>query len=419
MSKTIAKSPMMFFYPFVVVGIALVVLLPPAYVLGLNYPRLMLWGDTTSNSMLINLIAFYFSGTILRRFENFPQKNSWSFIFPITLSSYAIVIAIVLILRLLYSVKIILMGLFLTLTLMIIQNLVIARGRRINFAVVPFGEALEFKDSEHYRFERLTSTQTPLSVLENVVADLHDDALPAEWERFLSQCALQRIPVYNAMQLKENITGQVNVKHLIANNFGDLSPSFFHQNFKRIIDVIFLVLVSPIIIPIMLAIGVWISFDSPGGPFFVQPRMGLGGKWFNVIKFRSMYINHKGSHFTEKGEDHRITRVGKIIRKYRLDELPQFWNVLKGEMSLIGPRPESAELAKWYDNEVPFFAYRHVVRPGISGWAQVMHGYAAGVDDMKDKLSYDFYYIKHFSLWLDLLIWYKTIRTVLTGFGSR
>ena len=88
-------------------------------------------------------------------------------------------------------------------------------------------------------------------------------------------------------------------------------------------------------------------------------------------------------------------------------------------MSLIGPRPESAELAKWYDEEVPFFAYRHVVRPGISGWAQVMQGYATGLDDTRDKLAYDFYYIKHFSLWLDLLIWYKTIRTVLTGFGAR
>ena len=151
----------------------------------------------------------------------------------------------------------------------------------------------------------------------------------------------------------------------------------------------------------------------------MQPRMGFNGRWFDVIKFRSMNVNQQGSHFTEVDEDHRITKVGQFIRRYRLDELPQFWNVLKGEMSLIGPRPESAELARWYDQEVPFFAYRHVVRPGISGWAQVMHGYAAGVDDMKDKLAYDFYYIKHFSLWLDLLIWYKTIRTVLTGFGAR
>jgi lipopolysaccharide/colanic/teichoic acid biosynthesis glycosyltransferase len=132
-----------------------------------------------------------------------------------------------------------------------------------------------------------------------------------------------------------------------------------------------------------------------------------------------MYVGHQGGQFTSVIERSRITRVGKIIRKYRLDELPQFWNVFKGDMSLIGPRPESRDLAEWYSKEVPFFAYRHVVRPGISGWAQVMHGYAAGVDDMKDKLAHDFYYIKHFSLWLDFLIWFKTIKTMLTGFGSR
>jgi lipopolysaccharide/colanic/teichoic acid biosynthesis glycosyltransferase len=243
--------------------------------------------------------------------------------------------------------------------------------------------------------------------------------LTPEWERFLSDCALKRIPVYNAMQFRESLTGKVNVRHLVANNFGDLSPSIFHQNLKRVIDVLFLVTFSPVILPVMIIIAIWIKVDSPGNAFFIQPRMGFNGRWFDVIKFRSMYVDHNGSHFTEEGEDQRITKVGRVIRKYRLDELPQFWNVLKAEMSLIGPRPESAELARWYDSEVPFFAYRHVVRPGISGWAQVMQGYAAGVDDMKDKLAYDFYYIKHFSLWLDLLIWYKTIRTVLTGFGSR
>ena len=143
------------------------------------------------------------------------------------------------------------------------------------------------------------------------------------------------------------------------------------------------------------------------------------GKTFRVFKFRSMTVDHQGGHFTLKDEADRITRVGRVIRKYRLDELPQFLNVIKGDMSLIGPRPESSALAEWYDHEVPFFAYRHIVRPGISGWAQVMHGYAAGVEEMNDKIAYDFYYIKHFSFWLDLLIWYKTLRTILTGFGSR
>ena len=138
-------------------------------------------------------------------------------------------------------------------------------------------------------------------------------------------------------------------------------------------------------------IAIWIMLDSEGGPFYIQDRMGLGGKYFRMVKFRSMTVDHVGSHFTEEKESHRITRVGRIIRKYRFDELPQLWNVLKGEMSLIGPRPESAELAKWSEKAVPFFMYRHAVRPGISGWAQVMHGYAAGVDEMKDKIAFDLY----------------------------
>ena len=117
--------------------------------------------------------------------------------------------------------------------------------------------------------------------------------------------------------------------------------------------------------------------------------------------------------------DPRITKVGKFIRKFRIDELPQIFNILIGQMSFIGPRPESLELSMWYELDVPFFSYRHVVRPGISGWAQVEQGYAAEVDGMNVKLEYDFYYIKHFSFWLDTLITFKTIKTILTGFGAR
>lgn len=409
---------LLYFSTFALFSIFLISFLPLFLVLHRIEWSLFNQETTVSISILINAIAFYFSAFTLRRFERFPQRNTLAFILPISLSIFAFFLTILLVLRLAYSIKMIAIGFCITLFLLSIQYVIMSRARHLRLCVVPLGEALSFSDTGHYIFVRLVKPEH-LPEIDGVVADMHSDVLTPVWERFLSNCALQDIPVYNAMQLKEALTGKVNVKHLVANNFGDLSPSLFHQNFKRIIDVAFLLLISPIVIPVMVIVAVWISLDSPGGPFYVQPRMGLGGKWFNVIKFRSMYVNHDGKNFTEEGEDYRITRVGKIIRKYRLDELPQFWNVLRGDMSLIGPRPESAELAKWYDEEVPFFAYRHVVRPGISGWAQVMHGYAAGVDDMKDKLAYDFYYIKHFSLWLDLLIWYKTIRTVLTGFGSR
>ena len=118
-------------------------------------------------------------------------------------------------------------------------------------------------------------------------------------------------------------------------------------------------------------------------------------------------------------DDDRITRAGAFLRRTRLDELPQIFNVLKGQMSWIGPRPEAEVLSLWYTGELPFYRYRHVVKPGVSGWAQVNQGHVAEVDEVHTKLQYDFYYIKYFSPWLDLLILIRTIKTMLTGFGSR
>ena len=153
---------------------------------------------------------------------------------------------------------------------------------------------------------------------------------------------------------------------------------------------------------------------------FIQNRVGKGNKDFRIYKFRSMSKDSEaaGAQFAQCG-DMRVTRVGKVIRKLRIDELPQFFNVLKGDMSLIGPRPEQRTFVDQFEREIPFYMYRHIVRPGISGWAQVVHGYAADTDDTRIKIEHDFYYIKHFSLWLDVLIVFKTIKTILTGFGAR
>ena len=120
-----------------------------------------------------------------------------------------------------------------------------------------------------------------------------------------------------------------------------------------------------------------------------------------------------------RDDNERVTRVGNFLRRSRIDELPQILNILKGEMSWIGPRPEAAILSSWYTGEIPFYRYRHVVKPGISGWAQVNQGHVAQVDEVHRKLHYDFYYIKYFSPWLDLLIVFRTIRTMASGFGSR
>jgi lipopolysaccharide/colanic/teichoic acid biosynthesis glycosyltransferase len=165
-----------------------------------------------------------------------------------------------------------------------------------------------------------------------------------------------------------------------------------------------------------------IRMDSPGPVIFRQRRIGQAGLPFDMLKFRTMAHRQPGGGIDEvitSDGDARITRVGARLRRARLDELPQIFNILAGQMSWIGPRPEAEALSVYYTGEIPFYRYRHVVRPGITGWAQVNQGHVASVDDVHAKLKYDFYYVKYFSAWLDLLIVFRTIRTMATGFGSR
>lgn len=218
----------------------------------------------------------------------------------------------------------------------------------------------------------------------------------------------------------ESLTGRVKINHLSENIFGELLPSALYSGLKRIIETLLVLSLMPLWLPVMLITGIIIKLESEGPMFFIQERVGQGNKDFKVYKLRSMCKDSEkdGAQFAQ-ANDMRITRVGHFIRKTRLDEIPQFINILKGDMSLIGPRPEQRAFVNQFEKEIPFYSYRHVVKPGISGWAQVVHGYAADAEDTKVKIEHDFYYIKHFSLWLDILIVVKTIKTILTGFGAR
>ncbi|MDE8034084.1 sugar transferase [Actinobacillus equuli subsp. equuli] len=176
----------------------------------------------------------------------------------------------------------------------------------------------------------------------------------------------------------------------------------------------------PIVLPVMLITAILIKLESEGPVLFIQKRIGQKGEEFSIYKFRSMCKDSEkdGAKLASVG-DMRVTRVGKFIRKTRIDELPQFFNVLKGDMALIGPRPGQKAFVEQFDQNIPFYSYRHIVKPGITGWAQVTHGYAATKDETQVKIEHDFYYIRHFSFALDVLIFFKTIQTMLTGFGAR
>jgi sugar transferase (PEP-CTERM system associated) len=173
-------------------------------------------------------------------------------------------------------------------------------------------------------------------------------------------------------------------------------------------------------LPILPFLIIAVRLSSPGPIFFRQVRVGLRGKPFEVIKFRTMChdAEKNGAQWAKKN-DSRVTRVGRLMRKTRLDEIPQLWNVLKGDMGFVGPRPERPEFVDWLSSEIPFYELRHIIRPGLTGWAQVRYGYGATLEETKRKLEYDLYYVKHMSVGLDLLVIFETVKTILLRRGSQ
>ncbi|MEZ0393231.1 MAG: sugar transferase [Pseudobdellovibrionaceae bacterium] len=187
---------------------------------------------------------------------------------------------------------------------------------------------------------------------------------------------------------------------------------------KRLMDVIISTLMIIFTLPLMLLTAIAIYFESPGGVIYRQVRTGRGGKTFVIFKFRSMVqdAEKSGVQWAQKN-DSRVTRLGAFIRKVRIDELPQLFNVLEGSMSFVGPRPERPEIIEDLKTKIEYYNFRHLVQPGLTGWAQILYPYGASIDDAKEKLQYDLFYIKNYSLWLDISIILKTITVVLLGRG--
>jgi sugar transferase (PEP-CTERM system associated) len=173
-------------------------------------------------------------------------------------------------------------------------------------------------------------------------------------------------------------------------------------------------------LPFALLTAVLVKLDSPGPVFYTQERVGKNGRPFHIIKFRTMHIDAEkdGPVWAGKDGDARVTRVGRIIRKIRLDEIPQFWNILKGDMNFVGPRPERPHFVRQLAEEIPFYEQRHLIPPGLTGWAQIKYPYGASVEDARQKLQYDLFYIKNQSLVLDAVILFETVKTILFGRGT-
>jgi lipopolysaccharide/colanic/teichoic acid biosynthesis glycosyltransferase len=288
-----------------------------------------------------------------------------------------------------------------------------------NLGVLAPIDTAQFKAYPYLRVIPVNIRKPKISDLDGIVADLHRE-YDEKTSHFLAGLAQKKIPVYHANALVETLWGRIPLVELTAAEIDAFAPPVFYTSIKRVADIVLVLALSPLLAVFTLIIAIAIKLNSHGPILFQQPRTGRYGTPFNVLKFRSMIIagNTDDIRFAERN-DKRVTSVGRFLRRLRLDELPQMWNVLKGEMSLIGPRPEQLEFTVRFDQLIPFYGFRHTLRPGITGWAQVMYGYAASDDQTRAKLEYDFFYIKHISLWLDFVIFVKTIRTIIVGSGAR
>jgi len=241
--------------------------------------------------------------------------------------------------------------------------------------------------------------------------------------RELLDLRLRGVVIEDASLLMERVTGKLPLDGL------NPSALIFTQGFnvnalqqfaRRLasfaVSLIGLLICLPFIPFLILAVRV----SSPGPIFFRQTRIGLRGRRFSILKFRTMRENAEiGGAMWATKNDPRVTSIGRFMRITRLDEIPQLWNVFRGEMAFVGPRPERPEFVEWLTQEIPFYDLRHMVRPGITGWAQVRYKYGASLEETKQKLEYDLYYVKHLSVGLDLLIMFETIKTIVLGRGAQ
>jgi sugar transferase (PEP-CTERM system associated) len=268
----------------------------------------------------------------------------------------------------------------------------------------------------------LRAFRLPNARLDRIVVALEDrrGAMPL---RELLDLRLRGVTIENAVTLMERLSGKLqldglNPSNLIFTEGFNVRPSM--QLSRRLVSIAVASLALAISLPFLPFIALAVRLSSPGPIFFHQTRVGLRGRAFSLHKFRTMRQNAEanGAVWAAKN-DPRVTAVGRFLRKTRLDEIPQLWNVLCGDMGFVGPRPERPEFVAWLAGEIPFYDLRHMIPPGLTGWAQVRYGYGASLEETKQKLEYDLYYVKHMSIGLDLLIIFETIKTILLRRGSQ
>ena len=251
-----------------------------------------------------------------------------------------------------------------------------------------------------------------------ITHEKHADLIKA-----LINCSWSGIDIVDMPAIYEQLTGRIPFKHI--NNMWMLhiaigKPKLYSRLIKPILEAVIALILFILLIPVMVVMAIVIKCDSRGRIFYTQERVGKDGRKFTIMKFRTMVENAEsltGAVYAADN-DPRITKIGRFLRKWRLDEIPQLLNVIKSDMSLVGPRPEREVFIREFEEKIPFYTQRLLVRPGLTGWAQVKFPYASSIEQTEEKLQYDLYYIKNMSFILDVVVMLKTIRVVLFGSGK-
>jgi sugar transferase (PEP-CTERM system associated) len=307
----------------------------------------------------------------------------------------------------------------------IAANLITAiRNRKeAGMEVIEFNSPLlhspEGSHSYHDAIERLTALKPPIHRIVIAMEERRGE-LPVD---DLLAMRMRGVEIEEVGNLLERLTGKLQLEGLRPSNLLFCEGFNMKQSLQltqRLASFIVALIILLLFVPFFPFVALVIKLSSKGPIFFSQTRVGLDNKTFMVHKFRTMAVDAeaKGARWATK-DDPRVTRVGGFLRKTRIDEIPQLWNVLRGEMSFVGPRPERPEFTSWLAEEIPFYNLRHMARPGLTGWAQVRYGYGATLAEAREKLSYDLYYLKHKSLGLDLLIMFETIKTIVRRRGAQ
>ncbi len=379
--------------------------------------------ETTTINALLGITAVCMAAPpLLNRHAQLPGYHSLGHGINVVTALFGILLLIILLLRVDYSRLVLLTGLGLSLIWSQFYTLLLLR-HPVTLALVPSTATDTLRELPACRdWPVLAAPDGGLPArAQGITADLQQP-LSADWSRAITIMSLRGIPVYDCGEVHESLSGRVSTAHLSANRMGFLAPSPLYLPFKRLADLVISASLLLVMMPLMAAIFTMIKLDSPGPAIFSQQRVGRNGILFILCKFRTMYwVGDEVATHSTHSSDRRITRVGRWLRQFRLDELPQLWHVLRGDMSLIGPRPAVATQDTLNEADIPFYRHRHIVRPGISGWAQVKQGYVedANSGDTQHKIEYDFYYINHLSPWLDVVIVLMTIWTVLSSRGAR